>query len=270
MSLQPSPPGSIPEETQRIAHAAFPKGTLCLRIAEELGTLYRDDQFAELFPTRGQPAASPARLALASVLQYVEGLSDRQAAEAVRGRIDWKYALGLELEDPGFDHTVLSEFRSRLVRGQAEQQLLDTLLERCRGLGLLRERGRQRTDSTHVLAAVRVLNRLERVGETLRAALNDLAVMAPEWLQALSPPEWYPRYGRRVENYHLPRTDAGREELARVIAADGERLLAAVDAARDQPELAQLPSVATLRRVWTEQYTGTPGQLRWREVKDRP
>ena len=168
---------------------------------------------------------------MASVLQYVEGLSDRQAADAVRGRIDWKYALGLELTDPGFDHTVLSEFRSRLVHGQAEQQLLDTLLDRCRELGLIRERGRQRTDSTHVLAAVRVLNRLERVGETMRAALNELAVMAPDWLQALAPAEWYRRYGRRVENYHLPKTDAAREELARVIAADGERLLAAVDAA---------------------------------------
>src|SRR5689334_14322131 len=107
--------------SQRIARAAFPKGTLCLRIAEELGPLYHDDQFADLFPIRGQPAASPARLALTSVLQYVEGLSDRQAADAVRGRIDWKYALGLELTDPGFDHTVLSEFRSRLVTGQAEQ-----------------------------------------------------------------------------------------------------------------------------------------------------
>ena len=182
MSLHPQPDSAIPDETRRVAHAAFPKGTLCLRIAEELGPLFRDDQFAELFPTRGQPAASPARLALASVLQYVEGLSDRQAADAVRGRIDWKYALGLELTDPGFDHTVLSEFRSRLVHGQAEQQLIDTLLERCRELGLIRERGRQRTDSTHVLAAVRVLNRLERVGETMRAALNDLAVMAPDWL----------------------------------------------------------------------------------------
>ena len=117
---------------------------------------------------------------------------------------------------------------------------------------------------------MRVLNRLERVGETMRAALNDLAVMAPDWLQALAPAEWYRRYGRRVENYHLPKTDAAREELARVIAADGERLLAAVDAATDQPELAQLPAVVTLRRVWAEQYTGAPGQLRWREVKDMP
>src|SRR6476620_9576237 len=270
MSLRPLPARSIPEETQRIAHAAFPKGNLCLRIADELGTLYRDAQFADLFPTRGQPADSPARLALASVLQYVEGLSDRQAADAVRGRIDWKYALGLELTDPGFDHTVLSEFRARLVNGQAELQLLDTLLQRCRERGLIRPRGRQRTDSTHVLAAVRVLNRLERVGETLRAALNDLAVMAPDWLQALAPAQWYRRYGRRIENYHLPKTDAAREELARVIAADGERLLAAVDAATDQPVLAQIPTVLTLRRVWAEQSTGEPGQLHWREVKDMP
>src|SRR3954467_10044712 len=270
MSLHPLSAHSIPEETQRVAHAAFPKGTLCLRIADELGTLYRDDQFAELFPKWGQPAASPARIAMASVLPYGEGLSDRQAAEAVRGRIDWKYALGLELTDPGFDHTVLSEFRSRLVHGQAELLLLDTLLDRCRELELIRQRGRQRTDSTHVLAAVRPLNRLERVGETMRAALNDLAVLAPDWLQTLAPPEWYQRYGRRVENYHLPKTEAAREELARVIATDGERLLAAVDAASDQPELVQLPTVVILRRVWAEQYTGEPGQLRWRAVKDMP
>src|SRR3982751_1787300 len=270
MSLHSQAPSSVPEETQRVARAAFPKGILCLRIGDQLGPLYRDAQFADLFPTRGQPAASPARLALASVLQYVEGLSDRQAADAVRARIDWKYALALELTDPGFDHTVLSEFRSRLVQGQAELQLLDTLLQRCRDLGLIRQRGRQRTDSTHVLAAVRVLHRLERVGETMRPALNELAVIAPDWLQALSTAEWFRRYGRRVENYHLPKTDAAREEMARVIAADGERLLAAVDAASDQPVLAQLPAVATLRRLWAEQYTGVAGQLRWREVKDMP
>src|SRR5262249_15490261 len=157
-----------------------------------------------------------------------------------------------------------------LLNGQAELQLLDTLLTRCRELGLIRERGRQRTDSTHVLAAVRVLNRLERVGETLRAALNELAVIAPEWLPALAPAAGYQPYGKRVETYRLPRSDAAREALARVIAADGERLLTAVDAATDPPVLAQLPAVATLRRVWAEQYTGAPGQLHWRAVKDMP
>ncbi len=85
-----------------------------------------------LFPRRGQPAAAPGRLALAVVLQFMEDLSDREAADAVRGRIDWKYALGLALADPGFDHTVLSEFRSRLVEGGAELLLLDTLLQRLR------------------------------------------------------------------------------------------------------------------------------------------
>jgi transposase len=115
MSLHPQPPFAIPQATQRVAHTAFPKGTLCRRIADQLGDLYRDDQFAEVFPTRGQPAASPARLAWVAVLQYVEGLADRQAADAVPGRIDGKYALALELDDPGFYHAVLSEFRSRLV-----------------------------------------------------------------------------------------------------------------------------------------------------------
>jgi transposase len=270
MSLQPQPAYVIPEETRRVAHAAFPKGALCLRLAEALGQLYLDEQFAALFPTRGQPAASPARLALVLVLQYVEGLSDRRAADAVRSRIDWKYALGLELADPGFDHTVLSEFRARLLSKDAERLLLDTLLERLRKLGLIKQRGRQRTDSTHVLAAVRRLNRLERVGETLRAALNELAVVAPEWLRKLAPPQWYERYAKRVENYALPKSDAARLELASVIASDGEKLLNAIDAATDQPMLAQLPAVLTLRRLWAEQYTGTAGNLRWREVKEMP
>ncbi|HEX6243663.1 MAG TPA: transposase, partial [Polyangiales bacterium] len=152
MSLRAKDEYPIPEVTRRVAHAAFPKGTLCMRLADRLGPLYRDEQFAALFPVRGQPALSPARLALVTVLQFVERLSDRQAADAVRGRIDWKYALGLELTNPGFDHTVLSEFRGRLVTGEAGLLLLDTLLVRSRELGLLKRRGRQRTDSTHVLA----------------------------------------------------------------------------------------------------------------------
>lgn len=225
MSLHPKAEILIPEETRRVALAAFPEGCLCLRIAEQLGSVFQDRQFAMLFPRRGQPAEAPGRLALITLLQFSENLSDRQAADAVRGRIDWKYVLGLELTDSGFDHTVLSEFRSRLVDGKAELHLLETLLSRLQELGFLKKRGRQRTDSTHVMAAVRSLNRLERVAETVRAALNQLAIIAPEWLQALSPPEWYQRYGSRVENYDLPKTDAGREELARIVAADGEKLL---------------------------------------------
>ncbi len=127
MSLHPQEPPTVPEETRRVAQAAFRKGTLCMRVADALGPVYQDCQFASLFPRRGQPASAPGRLALVVVLQFVEDLSDREAADAVRGRIDWKYALGLALTDPGFDHTVLSEFRTRLIEGGAELLLLDTL-----------------------------------------------------------------------------------------------------------------------------------------------
>src|SRR5690242_2042333 len=177
----------VPDETARIARAAVPKGNVYVQMRDVLGAIYTDEQFADLFAVRGRPVVPPWRLALVTVMQFAEGLSDRQAAEAVRGRIDWKYALSLPLEDPGFDASVLSEFRTRLVTGGAEELLLDTLLKACRAHGLLKARGRQRTDSTHVLAAIRVLNRLECVGETLRQALNALAVSAPDWLRAWVP-----------------------------------------------------------------------------------
>jgi transposase len=269
MSLQAEDEYPIPKETRRIARAAFPKGTLCMRLADRLGTLYQDQQFAALFPPRGQPALSPARLALATVLQFTEGLSDRQTADAVRGRIDWKYALGLALEDPGFDHTVLSEFRARLVAGKAELLLLDTLLARVRELGLAKPRGRQRTDSTHVLAAVRTLNRLERVGETMRAALNALASIAPDWLRAQAPAEWYERYGERVENHDLPKSEAERQKLAASIGSDGRQLLQAVEAS-ERPELIALPAVRVLRQVWDEQHVETAGQVALRAIEAMP
>ena len=270
MSLQPHAIYPIPEDTQRVARAAFPHGNIYMQVADRLGPIYHDEQFTALFPRRGQPAEAPARLALVTLLQFAEGLSDRQAADAVRSRIDWKYVLGLALTDPGFDHTVLSEFRSRLIAGEVETLLLDALLTVARAQGVLKARGRQRTDSTHVVGAIRVLNRLERVGETLRAALNSLAVVVPAWVQMLAPPSWHARYDHRVENYQLPKTDADRKALAAVIGADGQVLLHAIDAAVEQPWLRELPAVQTLRRVWAEQYTDVEGRLSWRESKDMP
>lgn len=178
MSMHPQAIGPIPKETVRVARAAFPRGNPYMIMRDQLGTLYDDQDFAVLFSKRGRPAEAPWQLALVCVFQFMEGLSDRQAAEAVRSRIDWKYALGLDLADPGFDYSVLSKFRARLLAGSAEMILLDTLLERFKVQGLLKARGKQRTDSTHVLAAIRTLNRLESVGETLRAALNAVATVA--------------------------------------------------------------------------------------------
>jgi transposase len=269
MSLRPEEIPAVPEETCRVAQAAFPRGNIYMRMCDELGAIYDNQLFISLFPARGQPAESPWRLALTTVMQFAEGLSDRQAADAVRSRIDWKYALSLELTDPGFDHTVLSEFRTRLVAGQAELLLLDTFLARVRERGLLKTRGRQRTDSTHVLAAIRVLNRLELVGETLRYALNSLAVVASDWLRAQAPAEWFERYGRRLENYRLPQTTAARETLAAANGAAGGHLRHGVGAATDQPWLRDLPAVQTLRQVWAAQYTDPPGPLRWRAAQER-
>jgi hypothetical protein len=162
---------------------------------------------------------------------------------------------------------VLSEFRDRLLAGSAEERLLDTLLERCHTLGLLKARGQQRTDCTHVLAAIRVLSRLELVAETLHAALNDLATVAPDWLQGLAPLEWYARYGKRIEDSRLPREKAACEAYARTVGEDGFRVLDALERP-DAPEAARkLPSLATLRRTWQRHYdriedTGSPTRKR--------
>jgi transposase len=264
----------VPEATARVARAAFRKGNPLLELRDELGAVFADTDFADLFPKRGQPGLAPWRLALVTLLQFREDLSDRRAAEAVRARIDWKYLLGLELDNPGFDASVLCEFRARLVEGAAEERLLDRLLARCRELGLVKARGRQRSDTTHVLASIRTLNRLELAGETLRAALNELAAAAPGWLRAVAPRAWYERYALRVEDGRLPRTAAEREAYARTVGGDGFALLDRLDDPATPEELRRLPGVEVLRRVWARHFVregGSPpgGGARLR-AKDEP
>jgi transposase len=262
MSLRPHTLESVPEETVRVARAAFPKGNPYLLLRDTLGTIFQDDDFAACFPREGQPGLPPWRLALVTLMQFRENLADRQAAEAVRARIDWKYLLGLALTDPGLDFSVLSEFRDRLLASSAEELLLDKLLERCRALGWLKTRGQQRTDSTHVLAAIRVLNRLELVAETLRAALNEVATVAPDWLQGLAPLEWYERYGKRIEDARLPRDQADREASAQMVGEDGVHFLDAVAAAEVPQEVRELPILESLRRTWQRHYDRTVDEAR--------
>src|SRR5467141_3688062 len=254
MSLHPHVIEPVPEETARVARAAFPKGHPYLTFRDALGTVFQDEDFTALFPMWGQPGLPPWRLALVTIMQFRENLADRQAAEAVRARIDWKYLLSLDLTDPGFDFSVLSEFRDRLLTGDAEELLLEKLLERCRALGWLKARGSQRTDSTHVLAAIRVLNRLELVTETLRAALNAVATVAPAWLQALTPLAWYERSSRRIEEARRPKDTAEREAYAQMVGEDGFHFLDAVEAAAAPTEARELPVIATLRRTWQRHY----------------
>jgi transposase len=232
-------------------------------------TFFTDEPFASLFSLCGAPAIAPWRLALVSVLQFVEGLTDDQAAEAVRDRIAWKYLLGLEMNDPGFDPTVLSEFRKRLVTGSAERLLLDTLLTRFQERQLVKARGKQRTDATHVVAAARLLNRLELVGETMRCALDALAEVAPEWLAAHLPAEWIERYGRRFTNWRLPTRQTERDALAHTIGGDGQALLALLEAPDGPAGLRTLPAVAVLQQVWEQQYVREAAGLRFRRAEER-
>lgn len=269
VSLRSTGSDQIPAATLAVARAAFPRGSLAIRIRDALGVLFEDEDFAAAFSARGRPALSPARLALVSILQFGEGLSDRQAAEAVRARIDWKYALGLELTNAGFDYSVLSEFRDRLIAGSLEQSLLDTILERAATAGLLRAGGRQRTDSTHVLMAMRTMNRLEHVHETVRAALNALAA-APDWLLAQAEPEWFERYEARVEDYRLPKNKAERIQLGHEIGADGSGVLHAVYSQAAPGWLRDIPAVQTLRHVWIQQYVTIDDHLRWRTPDEQP
>lgn len=270
MSLHPQAIPPVPEETARVAHAVLPHGSLYLQMRDTLGTLYQDSDFLDLFPTRGQPAEAPWRLALVTILQYAEGLTDRQAADAVRTRIDWKYTLSLDLTSPGFDFSLLSEFRSRLLAHGAERRLFDLLLEQFRARGWLKARGRQRTDSTHVLAAIRTLRRLECVGETLRHTLNILAEVAPDWLLEHLDPEWAERYRRRFSDFRLPKVEKDRVALAETIGADGRLLFEAVCAETGLPWLRTLEAVETLRRVWLQHYHASEQGCPWRADDELP
>ncbi len=270
MSLQPSNPLFVPEETVRVAKAIYRRGNLAMNLRDELAGIYHDELFADLYPVVGQAAEAPWRLAVVTVLQFAEDLPDREAADAVRNRIDWKYALGLELTDSGFDFTVLSKFRKRLLQGNAEHRLLDQLLAACAAKGLIKKRGQARTDSTHVLSKVRSLNRLGNLVETMRLALNTLATVEPEWLRSRVPDSWFERYGERFESFRLPKGKEKISELAKITGEDGFHLLAEVYASETSTRLDELEAIEILRRMWVQQFWLDDGEVRWREAKDLP
>ena len=275
MSLRPEPLPPIPDATAAAVRAAFPKGNLYVELRAEFGTLYDDRLFADLYPPQGRPVeVAPWRLALVMVMQYIEGLTDRQAADAVRRCMDWKYALSLDLTDPGFDFTLLHDFRCRLLAHEAGQRFLDAFLAACKARGWVKARGTQRTDSTHVLAAIRTLHRLECVLEAMHWALNQLSDVAPAWVQQHVPPAWYTRYGLRSDQARLPKDASKREALACQIGADGYQLLEWVRVADSALGLRTLPALEALRQIWLQQYyrCTVPGLevLRWRTRDEQP
>lgn len=258
MSMRPRPWPEPSEEIAAAVRAMYPgrKVPLPVAIRDQLGELFTDEAFGAGFAARGKPGWSPGRLALVTVLQMAENLTDRQAVEAVREKISWKYALGMTLEDPGFDASVLSEFRARLIAHGLEEQVLDVLLTRLGELGLVKAGGKQRTDSTHVISAVRDLNRLELAGESVRAAVEVLAVAAPEWLsRVIDVPDWAQRYGARVDSWRLPTSEVKRQQLAQAYGTDALTLLRAVYAPESPDWLGEPPAVEVLRRVLVQNYS---------------
>ncbi len=258
-------PAAWPEPDPQIAAAiAAMYGTrktarpLAVLIRDRLGEWLRDEVFAAAFGDRGRPGWSPSRLALVTVLQRAENMTDRLAADAVRLRLDWKYLLGLPVDDPGFDHTVLAEFRGRVADSGLEQVVLDALLSKLAAGGLVKAGGKQRTDSTHVVAAVAALNRLELAGESVRAALEALTAAHPDWLaQRICVPDFARRYGTPMTSWRPPASQARRDELAIAYARDGYALLEAVYDSSSPGWLRELPAVEVLRRVLLQNYTRT-------------
>jgi transposase len=270
---EPIPP--VPETTATAVRAAFPKGNLYVDLREEFGSLYRDELFADFYSNRGHPVeVAPWRLALVTVMQYIEGLTDRQSADAVRRCMDWKYALSLELTDPGFNFTELHDFRQRLLSHDGAQCLLDTFLDTCKERGWIKARGQQRTDSTYVVAAIRRLYYLECVQEAMHHALNQLSEAAPEWVREWAPLEWYERYGPRADLLRLPKETSKRNALALVIGADGYQLMDWLWHDASARPLCDLPAVEILRQIWIQHYyrCTEPGmeELRWRDTADQP
>jgi transposase len=260
MSMQPAAwPEPDPQITAAIASVYHGRKTprpLAVQIRDRLGEWLHDEEFASAFGDRGRPGWSPSRLALVTVLQRAEKLTDRLAADAVRMRLDWKYLMGLPLDDPGFDDSVLPEFRGKVADAELEQAVLDALLEQLAADGLVAEGGKQRTDSTHVVAAVAALNRLELAGESVRAALEALTAAHPDWLaQRICVSDFARRYGTPMTSWRPPASQAQRDKLAIAYARDGYALLKAVCDPPAPAWLREIPAVDILRQVLLQNYT---------------
>jgi transposase len=265
MSMNPHGLEPIPEETRLLVQRLCPKGTMVTQLRDALGPIYSDEHFAHLFPKRGRPAEAPWRLALVTVLQALEGLTDRQAADAVRTRIDWLYALALPLDEPGFDYSILTDFRQRLLAAQAQDLILEPILHLSRERGWLKARGKQRTDATAVLARARALSSLESVGESMRAALNALTEQEPTWLSAHLNPSWVERYVHRFELARFPKAETERQLLREQVGQDVAQLLASLDDEATPQAVRSLPELTLLRQVFAQHYEQQGQQVHWRD-----
>jgi transposase len=259
MCLKVQPPWGMPAETAAIGKAILKEDSPYRLIGDRLFERYSENDYADLYSPEGKPGISPVILAFVTVFQFMERLPDRQAAESLRMRMDWKYALHLPLAYEGFDYSVLSEFRDRLLAHQAEGRVFEQLVQEFRTMGLIKERGKQRTDSIAMLMKVRHLSRLELVVETLRLAVGAILKADRAWGEALIPPSWEERYGERfVLQRHT------KEELAehdKNVGSDGEWLMARLAGEGAPAEIKNLAEVQVLKTVWAQQFREAQGKI---------
>jgi transposase len=263
MSLKPKSPRPMPAELARLAHL-IPAGSLYRLVGDELYEQYDDEDFVDLYHAEGKPGISPVLLAFVTVFQFLENLSDRKAMEALRVRVDWKYGLHLPLEYAGFDASVLCEYRERIIAHGAEARLFERILGQLTAMGLVKRRGRQRSDSVALLTRVRQLNRLERVVETLRLALVALLAADATWTRSVAPLSWEEIYGERCVAERM--TEAQRQDLEARVGVDGQWLLERLAAETTPADLRALPEVDVLATVWSQQFQVVDGQVVYQEA----
>ena len=251
--MHPEPFPSLPADTARAAKSVFNIENLYLAIGDRLDRLFDDINWDDLHALDAKPAHNLFVLAMVTIFQFAEGLADDQAAEAVRTRMDWKYALHLSLDYPGFAPAELREFRQRLRLDRSGQRVFRHLLARLGKLGLLGGRDKRDVSVATVLDTVDALSRLERVTQAMTQALEALASEEPAWLRAISPPHWYERYGPTLVTLPLPGSPEEQKALVQAIGTDISRLLEVL-ATTGAPACELLPEVQALRKTWHREF----------------
>lgn len=259
MCLKVQEPWPMPQETEKVGKAILKEESPYRLIGERLFERFHEQDYADLYSPEGKPGISPVVLAFVTVFQFMEKLPDRQAAESLRMRMDWKYALRLSLAYEGFDYSVLSEFRDRLLEHEAEGRVFEQLVGEFRAMGLIQERGRQRTDSIAMLMSVRRLSRLELVVETLRLAVGASLKADREWVEKVIPPSWEERYGERFVLQRHRREEWVEHD--KHVGEDGQWFLARVEGAGAPAEIRSLPEVRVLKTVWAQQFREAEGKI---------
>jgi transposase len=253
----------IPNDTASAGKAFFKKGTFYQNVGDQLGELCRDCE-----PDSGLGASEPhvtiPLLFLVTVFQYLENLSDSQAAAAVLNRLDWKYALHLPLISLGFDQNELDEYHRKLLADPTVRKCLNGVLERVRNLYEASSKDAKTVNTTSMLEAVSTLNRYAQVVRAIRLALDELATCHPDWLKKTVLPHWFQRYARGGTEGKAPKTPEKREALALAVGEDGFFLLDALGMDEAPPDASNLPEIEYFRHVWSRQFERTAGQVKWR------